>query len=366
MSDVYEKRRDHLDSLPGGFPPTDEGVELRILERLFTTEEAQMAMHLTIKLEPDQKIAQRAGIDQDKTASMLKEMSRKGLIFSIEKQDRPALYMATQFLVGIWEYQVNDLDKAFVEDLNIYMPALAKEAIEPLSPLRTIPVVRSISAGVEVLSYEQAEGLIREQKKFLVAPCICRKEHQLIGEGCDKLMDACLIFGWGADYYERNGLGRVITLEETLDILKRAEEEGLVLQPSNSRKITNICCCCGCCCQILLNLKRHPAPATVAYSPFVVEADQEACIGCETCVNRCPMDALHVIDEKVVHNADRCIGCGLCVSTCQGEALKLVRKPEEQQPQIPKNPMEALVMRARARASANADLSDKMRRHKLL
>jgi Fe-S-cluster-containing hydrogenase component 2 len=78
------------------------------------------------------------------------------------------------------------------------------------------------------------------------------------------------------------------------------------------------------------------------------------------------MDALHVEDEKVVLNVERCIGCGLCVSTCQGEALKLVRKPEEQQRQVPKNTMEAYVMRARARVSANADLSDKLRRHKLL
>ncbi|MCD6297097.1 MAG: hypothetical protein J7M30_08080 [Deltaproteobacteria bacterium] len=115
MSDVYERLREHLDSLPGGFPTTDDGVELRILKRLFTTEEAELAMNLTMKLEPAEAIAQRAGIVKETAAHMLKEISRKGLIFSIETPERPPAYMATQFLVGIWEYHVNDLDKAFVK-----------------------------------------------------------------------------------------------------------------------------------------------------------------------------------------------------------------------------------------------------------
>jgi Pyruvate/2-oxoacid:ferredoxin oxidoreductase delta subunit len=336
MEAVYESLRDHLDSLPGGFPPTEDGVELRILKRLFTPEEARLALHLTLKLEPAAAVARRAHMDEAATGQLLQKMSRKGLVFSIETPDRPPAYMATQFLVGIWEYHVNDLDEAFVKDLNEYMPVLAKEAIYPLPPLRTIPVGRSIQAGMEVLSYEQAEALVKEQEKFLVAPCICRKEHQLLGEGCDKLMDACLVFGWGADYYQRNGLGRVITLEETLDILKQAEEEGLVLQPSNSQEITNICCCCGDCCQILLNLKHHPAPVTVAYTPFVVQVDPEACIGCEICMDRCQMDALSVEDGQVVLDADRCIGCGLCVSTCSGEACPWSGNPRPGKPRSPK------------------------------
>ena len=366
MDTVYENLRDHLDSLPGGYPATDNGVELRILKRLFTSDEAALAQQLTLKFETSQTIAERAGMDHEKVDHMLKDMARKGLIFSIETPNRPPAFMATQFLIGIWEYHVNDLDREFVKDLEAYFPTLAKEALDRLPMLRTIPVGKSIQTRMEILPYEQAEALVKEQKKFLVAPCICRKEHHLKDGGCDKLMDACLIFGWGADYYERNGLGRMITLEETLDILNKAEADGLVLQPSNSQDITNICCCCGDCCQILINLKRHPEPAIMASSPFVVEVDQDACTGCETCLDRCQMNALSVEAETVSLDADRCIGCGLCVSTCPDEALTLVRKPDDQQPQVPKNPMEAHAMRARARADANADLISKFRRHKLI
>ncbi len=364
MGQVYEKLREHLDRLPGGFPATESGVELRILKRLFTPEEAEIAPFLGMKLEPAEVIAQKAGMDTDKVASLLHSMARRGLIFSIETPDRPHVFMAAQFVVGIWEYHVNDLDEPFVRDMEEYSPILFKEAFGPLPQLRTIPVGRSIQAGMEVLPHEQAEELVRKQKKFLVAPCICRREHELKGGGCGKLMEACLVFGWGADYYERNGLGRMITLEETLDILRKADEEGLVLQPGNSQDIVNICCCCGDCCQVLKNLQLYPAPGDLSSSPFRVELDGEACIGCEACPERCQMGALEMHGEKAALKPERCIGCGLCVSTCPSEALKLVRKPQSMQPEVPKNQMEAFALRAKLRAQAKAGLADKLERLK--
>lgn len=364
MGDVYKELREHLDRLPGGFPPTESGVEIRILKSLFSQAEAELAKYLRPKLETAMVIAERAGRSEQETAALLEEMARKGLIFSIETNERPAAYMAAQFVVGIWEYHVNDLDEKFVKDMDEYMPYLAREAFERVPQLRTIPVGKSISAGIEVLPYEKAEELVKKQKKFLVAPCICRRENQLKGNGCDKLMEACLVFGWGADYYERNGLGRVITMEETLEILRKADEEGLVLQPSNAQEIVNICCCCGDCCQVLINLKRHPLPAAMASASFVAGVDPNTCIGCETCLERCQMEALSIKDDHAVVNADRCIGCGLCVSTCPSGALELQRKAQEAQPEIPKNQMEAHALRVKVREQAKAELEDKLMRHK--
>jgi formate hydrogenlyase subunit 6/NADH:ubiquinone oxidoreductase subunit I len=363
MHDVYERLRAHLDRLPAGFPSTEEGIELRLLKRLFSVEEAEMACHVTMRLAPADKIAAAAGLDPEKAAARLAEMSRKGLVFSIESPDRPPVYMASQYVVGIWEYHVNDLDREFVADNAAYFPRLAKEAFDHLPQLRTIPVDQSIDAGLEVLPHEQAEQIVKDQKKFVVAPCICRREHQLMEGGCDKLMDACLIFGWGAEYYLRNGLGREISLEETLAIIRLADEEGLVLQPSNAEEIVNICCCCGDCCQVLINLKRHPVPADAVSSPFIAALDEEACSGCETCVERCQMDALEMSEQHVVLTQGRCIGCGLCVSTCLEDAIRLVRKPAADQPVVPKNQKDAFSMRAKARAAAKSDLEDKVSRH---
>jgi Fe-S-cluster-containing hydrogenase component 2 len=364
MNEVYSRLREHLDRLPSGFPATESGVEIRILKKLFTPEEAELATQVSMRLDPAGKIAARAGLPEAEAASRLKEMSRKGLIFSIEEPGRPPVYMAAQFVIGIWEYHVNDLDPDLIADMEEYMPALSRTAFDTFPQLRTIPVGKSIGAGLEVMPYEQAEEIVRRQTKFLVAPCICRREHKMKGEGCDKLPEACLVFGWGADYYERNGLGRQITLEETLEILKKAEADGLVLQPGNSQEIVNICCCCGDCCLVLKSLKRLPAPAAALVSPFVARLDREICVGCETCIERCQMDALAMADGAAVLNPERCIGCGLCVSTCPSGALMLERKPPELQPVVPKNAREAFELRAKARAEK--ELAAKVERHKRL
>jgi len=348
--DIYEKLARHLDRLPGGFPPTESGVELRILRRLFSPEEAELAVHLTLAPEEPRAIAERGQIPSEQAAERLEELARKGLVFRLESEGRPIKYMAAQFVVGIWEYHVNDLDPDFIRDVNEYFPALfAQKGWREVPPLRTIPVGLSVTPELQVLAYEKAEELVRSQEKCLVAPCICRREGAMVGKSCGKPEEMCLIFGAAADYYRRNGIGRMITREEAWDVLRRAEEIGLVLQPSNSKKAVNICCCCGCCCQILKGVKRYPRPADLVSSPFVVSLDAAACAGCGTCVERCQMEALRLKEDTAALDPARCIGCGLCVSTCPTDSLTLVRKPPPEQREVPRNPMETLFKLSKAR-----------------
>ncbi|MGD8915463.1 MAG: 4Fe-4S dicluster domain-containing protein [Syntrophobacterales bacterium] len=346
--DIYRALAQHLDDLPGGFPSTESGVELRILRRLFTPEEAELALNLTLIPDESEIIAGRAGIDPLEASQRLDAMAKKGLIYSIEREGKPTKYRASQYMVGIWEFHVNDLDLDLIQDTNEYFPTLFTEAWK-VPQLRTIPVGRSLTPEHEVMVYEQAEELVRAQDKIAVAPCICRREHTLVEKGCHRPQETCLVFGSGADYYVRNGLGRSIDLDETLEILNLAEEAGLVLQPSNSKKAAFICLCCGCCCQVLKNLKQCPNPASLVSSPFVVAVNLETCEGCGDCVDRCQMEALELGDKTVLLNLDRCIGCGLCVTTCPTESLAMVRKPESEQPEVPKNMIEASLKLGKAR-----------------
>lgn len=346
--DIYRALAQHLDDLPGGFPSTESGVELRILRRLFTPEEAELALNLTLIPDESEIIAGRAGIDPLEASQRLDAMAKKGLIYSIEREGKPTKYRASQYMVGIWEFHVNDLDIDLIQDTNEYFPTLFTEAWK-VPQLRTIPVGRSLTPEHEVMVYEQAEELVRAQDKIAVAPCICRREHTLVEKGCHRPQETCLVFGSGADYYVRNGLGRSIDLDETLEILNLAEEAGLVLQPSNSKKAAFICLCCGCCCQVLKNLKQCPNPASLVSSPFVVAVNLETCEGCGDCVDRCQMEALELGDKTVLLNLDRCIGCGLCVTTCPTESLAMVRKPESEQPEVPKNMIEASLKLGKAR-----------------
>ena len=97
-----------------------------------------------------------------------------------------------------------------------------------------------------------------------------------------------------------------------------------------------MCSCCGDCCGILRSLKKQPVPAAAVKSNYFAAVDADECIGCETCVDRCQMDAITMEDEKASINLDRCIGCGLCVTTCPTEAMRLMKKAENQQYQPPK------------------------------
>lgn len=349
---IYQKLAKHLDNLPGGFPETDTGVEYRILKRLFTPEEAEFALHLTLIPEESRVVARRAKISAQEASRRLEAMAQKGLIYRIDSKNSQPKYLALQFAIGIWEFHVNDLDEGLARDMGEYMPVLFDQAWKR-PQLRTIPVNKSLSGQLKVMTYENAEEMVKHVRKSVVAPCICRREFGLLGKGCDKPVEVCLIFDGAAEYYLQNGLGREIDRQEVLDILKIAEEAGLVLQPSNSRKIANICCCCGDCCGVLRNLKRYPKPASLASTPFFAVVDIESCEGCGVCKDRCQMDAVRLVDEKASVDRDRCIGCGLCVSTCPAGALTLARKPEYDQPGLPKDFSGAIFELGRARGKLN-------------
>ena len=347
--ELYRKLARHLDNLPGGFPATEDGLELRILRHLFSPEQAGLALHLNLIAETAAVVARRAGLPVGRTAELLAEMADNGLIYDIQPEEGPPLYMAYQFAVGIWEFQVNRLDEAFVRDVDEYLtrlldPQLWKEAPQ----LRTIPIGESIPNPSEILPYEQAEELVRASKKLAVADCICRKEAHLKGEGCDKPLETCLVLGGGADFYIRHGLGRAISVDEALAILETANQAGLVLQPANAQKAGNICCCCGDCCGVLRNLKRYPNPGMLVSAPYFAVVDEEICSACGTCLERCQMEAIEVNGHATVL-IERCIGCGLCVTTCETGALRLERKPENEQAYVPKKWSETLLRLGRQR-----------------
>lgn len=330
MNDVYQKLAEHLDRLPAGYPATDSGVELRILKRLFTPREAEVAAGLSMILESPEVIADRLNGDVNEISGLLDQMSHKGLIFRTTKKGETK-YGASQFVVGIWEYHVNDLDEELIRDFNEYVPYLVNRQFsnQKTQQLRVIPISKSIQAEMEVMSYDVAEEIIKQQSKIVVAPCICRREHKMVGKGCDGLMEACLIFGSGAYYYEENRLGRVIDQNEALEILGKGLDAGLVLQPGNAQKPSNICMCCGCCCQILKNLKQMDRPAAIVSANYYAKVDDQECTACGVCEERCHMDAISV-EETAQVDRDRCIGCGLCVPTCDYDAMQLMeKKPTE-------------------------------------
>jgi ferredoxin len=349
--DVYERLADYLDTLPAGFPRTEGGAEMRILRRLFTPEEAELALHLTLLNEEPRVVARRAKKRVEQVAPMLEEMAQKGLLYSSHREGRAPTYAIQQFAIGFYEGQVNRLTPELVRDFEEYVKHyITPERWGKAPQLRTIPVGASIESEAAVMPYENAEALVRGERSITITNCICRQEKRMLGEGCDKPMESCMTFGSAARYFTQISRGRAITQDEAMAILKRADEAGLVLQPSNAKDVMVICMCCGCCCGVLTNLKRHPKPATIVASPFVAALDASLCTGCGVCETRCQMDAVRLDGgDTAALDVDRCIGCGLCVTTCPSGALTLRRKPESEQPVVPKNITATYIQVGRAR-----------------
>jgi formate hydrogenlyase subunit 6/NADH:ubiquinone oxidoreductase subunit I len=291
---------------------------------------------LTLEREDVKTIADKAGVEGEVAQHRLDEMAQKGLIFAVYPSAGPVLYQAVPFVVGIYEFQVNRLSSELRQDLDAYWRSQKpRQRNRTIPQMRIIPVGESIEPHLEALPYEQVKTLVQSRERFAVAPCICRRNAKLHGEGCDAPEESCLMFDEFADFYVKGGMGRSIDLSEVLEILTRADAANLVLQPTNSQEIQAICCCCGCCCGILNGLKQQPKPAESVSSAFIASLDADMCIACWTCLSRCQMEALTEDGDRISLNQDRCIGCGLCVSTCPSGALKLERKPDNEWIRVP-------------------------------
>jgi formate hydrogenlyase subunit 6/NADH:ubiquinone oxidoreductase subunit I len=350
MSDTYSRLAKYLDYLPAGFPPTGDGLELQILKKLFTEHEAALALHLSLLNQDAALIAHQAGLELEQATQLLDGMVHKGLISGNYPEGKSPSYSIDQFVIGFYEGQVNRLDAEFVELVEAYMPFYFEHGPwKKLPQIRTIPINQAIPITSEVMPYMQVEAILRSKGQIAVRNCVCRQERELLGDGCSKPMEVCLSFDGAAMNTVKTGKGRMISLEEALDILKDAQQAGLVLQPANSQNPIYMCACCSCCCGVLRHIKEDPNPGSLVANPYIAHYDSSECITCGACVEICPMNALTLNDEdRVTFEPGRCIGCGLCVGVCPTGAVTLTHKPGSEQPKIPKDTTSTYVNIAKA------------------
>jgi electron transport complex protein RnfB len=352
MSDVYRRLAKKLDDLPNGFPATESGVEIEILKKIYTPEEAEMALKIRPVPETVEAIAQRLGKPVSEMQSILDKMIQKGQIGSFKFLGQQ-VYMFFPFVLGIYEFQLPRLNREFVDLFEEYAPAFLPKlgGFKP-ALLRVIPVNTSIDARPQVHLYEDLHRLIDQAKSFRVSECICRKERALQGHGCNHSVENCLNFSSEEGAFDRSPLpGRLITKEEAIQILRQAEKEGLVHSSWNVQKGHSfVCNCCPCCCAIMRGLKEFKAPHILAKSNFVAHINKERCSSCGICrEERCPMDA--IIEEAGSYRvlADRCIGCGVCTITCPAEAITMKPRPEKEREEPPATLTEWKTKRAGSR-----------------
>lgn len=339
---IYRNLQLHLDQFPIGFPATTTGIELKVLKHLFTEKEAIIATKLSWSYDSSENILNQVNemdVSIEQMEQILANMASKGTIkYKIENGKR--LYANIPLAVGIFEYQVNKITKEFLIDFNEYlMTAFGAELMgTKILQFRTIPIEQSINREQSVTSYNEIRKVIENiEEPIGLTNCLCRQGKDLLEDPCKKtsLRETCFYFGEKGQLFINEGWARAVSKNEVLEILKQAEIDGLALQSENTLKPEYICCCCGCCCLILSRLKLIPRPSRVITSNYYAEIDQDLCVGCGTCIDRCHLISIKLVDNTAEVILKRCIGCGVCVPTCPEQAIQLKKRDEEIFP--PKN-----------------------------
>ena len=329
-----------LDALPNRFPATPDGSELRLLERLFTAEQADLAARLSTEYETPETIAARLGLDTGETRNALKGMARGGLIEVGPAADGLG-FRLLPFVVGIYEMQVSRMDEQLARLFEDYFRQGFGEMlrVEP-QVHRVIPVQESVRNDMSIEPFESAAALIDHAQSWGALYCICRKQKALLGDPCEHPLDVCMTFSGRPNAYDNNPVIRALTRDEALATLRRAADAGLVHSVSNSQDgVTYVCNCCTCSCGILRGMSELGIANAVARSAFVNTVDDLQCNGCGECLEPCQFDAL-TIDGIAVVDGVRCVGCGVCVVSCPNEAMALVRRPEQEILAVPADPGE--------------------------
>ncbi len=164
-------------------------------------------------------------------------------------------------------------------------------------PMRTIPIQTAIDGETRSADYEEISKYLNDNDIFSLSDCACRTSREAMGEGCGHVKEGmCIQMGHAAEYYIRTGRGREITREEAMEVIKKAEENGLMHNIPNldgSGKTHAICNCCGCGCFAMRLAEQWQNPDMIR-SNYTVKIDPEKCVACGECVETCPTNAIRL------------------------------------------------------------------------
>lgn len=191
----------------------------------------------------------------------------------------------------------------------------------------TIPVDIKMDGTTRIYDLKQSEAILNKAKIISLANCDCREKIQ----ACDNPLDVCISIDKEAEIMISKGRGREVTLDEALAALRRSHDAGLVHISYTDKGQSDpfiICSCCACCCHSLSGLMRFDLPDAVVESDHVALQNEDVCIHCGVCVNRCHFQVRSMENGTLKYEPSKCFGCGVCVSTCPVEAISMIKRSE--------------------------------------
>jgi electron transport complex protein RnfB len=364
--EVYERFIEWLGKAWWGLPES-EHLKPTIMA-FYSPEEAELLTGIPFKGKSLEELADMKGMDPADLRPKLDAAARRALVWRSVRGETVRYKLNDSFFTFLrgpfWAEEPDEATRASAAPLNRYFfdGYMDQFAHAQTKGLRAIPIDRTIEDNRRILPYDDVVRFVDSQDYCTVSFCPCRQRKNMDPntENCKHPVEVCLHFGPLGHYIVDNGLGREITRDKTKEILKKAAESGLVHSISNWQNgADTICNCCKCCClfmdayHVLKHHKSHDA------SNYIVRTNPGTCKACGLCVERCPMEALHLensaeaTNEKgqvVVLDPERCLGCGVCVYKCPTESLILEKREEIVPP--PRDPREWMARWNRDRRSA--------------
>lgn len=328
---------------------------IQILKLLCTAEEAQIIRRIPTKLTTLQPLARKLKMPPQALSEQLTSLAERGLVIDLEHQGNRYFTLAP-IVIGFFEFTFMRTNE------NLPMKELA--ALFDAYMLQDDRFARAVFAGdtqigramvreealpqdnySEILDWERATHVIKDAKSITLSLCACRHKASHLGEACDRPLETCLSFGLGGESLARRGFGRQIDSAEALDVLSIAKAAGLMQVADNiQHNPAYMCNCCGCCCSMIAAIRRFDMRNAIITSNWIMEVDQEKCVGCGKCIAACPLDAISLSETKATRDADLCLGCGVCIAACPTGALQM--KEREQRLYPPESTFDRIITMA--------------------
>ena len=281
--------------------------EYRILEPIVDDDMCEVMLHMRLEANRTiEDLAKRCRKSEDFVREQVEKLVKAGVIRP-RIVDGKTCYYYPIWVPGIMEGILGMKEQCEkYPDLAACFEEYTRRRIPPVAPMlqngkrgmmfmRVMPVMSAIENNSRTASYDELSTLIENATAISVGPCSCRRSRRLIGEGCGHLEDdMCMYLNDNAISFSQNGEHRLISKEEAYEILKRAEDNGLVHEINQTpgfEEATAICNCCGCSCYALRIAEMFNSAGAIR-SNFVARINKDKCVACGQCVENCQTNAL--------------------------------------------------------------------------